>query len=144
MWQGKLESNLDEGASVVAAYNALGYAAAAIGNHEFDFGPLDPAATPRSPSDDPRGALKARAREARFPFLAANLIDTSSGQPTNWPNMKPSSVVLAAGIKVGIVGVLTASGLTETIAANVRGLALAPLAESVAVYANRLREEGRR
>ena len=29
MWQGTLESNLTEGASVVAAYNALGYDAAA-------------------------------------------------------------------------------------------------------------------
>ena len=47
MFQGTLESNLNEGAVVVAAYNALGYAAAAIGNHEFDFGPVGPAATPQ-------------------------------------------------------------------------------------------------
>ena len=31
MFQGTLESNVTEGASVVAAYNALGYTAAAIG-----------------------------------------------------------------------------------------------------------------
>ena len=81
MFQGTLESNLGEGAAVVAAYNALGYAAAAIGNHEFDFGPVGPAATPRTPADDPRGALKARAAEARFPFLAANLIETATRRP---------------------------------------------------------------
>ena len=46
MWQGTLESNLDEGASVTAAYEALGYAAAAIGNHEFDFGPAGRATPP--------------------------------------------------------------------------------------------------
>ena len=40
MFQGTLESNLTEGAVVVSAYNALGYAAAAVGNHEFDFGPV--------------------------------------------------------------------------------------------------------
>src|SRR5687767_1552592 len=57
MFQGTLESNLAEGAPVVAAYNALGYTAAAVGNHEFDFGPVGPAATPRGPSDDPNGAL---------------------------------------------------------------------------------------
>ncbi|HEX7498679.1 MAG TPA: bifunctional metallophosphatase/5'-nucleotidase, partial [Polyangia bacterium] len=34
MFQGTLESNLAEGAPVVRAYNALGYSAAAIGNHE--------------------------------------------------------------------------------------------------------------
>src|SRR5262245_10540959 len=37
MFQGTLESNLNEGASVIAAYNTLGYAAAAVGNHDFDF-----------------------------------------------------------------------------------------------------------
>src|SRR5687767_109594 len=39
MFQGTLESNLNEGASVIAAYNTLRYAAAAVGNHDFDFGP---------------------------------------------------------------------------------------------------------
>src|SRR5687767_10145413 len=100
MWQGTLESNLDEGATVVAAYNALGYTAAAVGNHEFDFGPAGPAATPRNASDDPRGALKARATEATFPFLAANLIDTSTGWPVAWPNVKPSAIVEVSGVKV--------------------------------------------
>src|ERR1700704_2046011 len=79
MFQGTLESNLNEGAVVVRAYNGLGYAAAAIGNHEFDFGPAGPEAVPRTPADDPRGALKARAVEARFPFLAANIIDDATG-----------------------------------------------------------------
>src|ERR1041385_4877834 len=39
MFPGTLESNLAEGADVVRAYNQLGYAAAAVGNHEFDYGP---------------------------------------------------------------------------------------------------------
>ncbi|MCH9695322.1 MAG: hypothetical protein K0U72_12500 [Gammaproteobacteria bacterium] len=75
MWQGTIESNLNEGAAVVDAYNAMGVAAAAIGNHEFDFGPAGPAPIPESETDDPRGALKARASEADFPLLAANLIE---------------------------------------------------------------------
>jgi 5'-nucleotidase len=64
MWQGTLESNLREGAPVVAAYNALGYAAAAVGNHEFDFGPAGPATTPGASASDPRGARKSRPSEA--------------------------------------------------------------------------------
>ena len=88
MFQGTLESNLNEGAAVVRAYNALGYDAAAIGNHEFDFGPVGPATAPRAPDDDPRGALKARAAEARFPFLAANLIDAATGAPPAWPQRR--------------------------------------------------------
>ena len=37
-FQGDVESNLSEGALVVDAYNAMGYTAEAIGNHDFDFG----------------------------------------------------------------------------------------------------------
>ncbi len=75
MFQGTLESNLGEGADVVRAYNQLGYAAAAIGNHEFDFGPAGPRVTVASAEDDAHGALKARAAEARFPFVSSNIID---------------------------------------------------------------------
>ena len=81
MFQGTLESNLGEGAAVVRAYNALGYDAAALGNHEFDFGPVGPAPAPRTPADDARGALKARAAEAKFPLLVANIADAASGEP---------------------------------------------------------------
>ena len=142
MWQGTLESNLTEGAAVVAAYNTLGYTAAAIGNHEFDFGPVGPAATPQATTDDPRGALKARAAEAAFPLLAANLIDSSTGSPVDWRNVKPSILVQAAGIKVGIVGVMTATALTATHASNTRGLTVAPLVDTIAAQARRLRADG--
>jgi 2',3'-cyclic-nucleotide 2'-phosphodiesterase (5'-nucleotidase family) len=142
MWQGTLESNLSEGASVVAAYNALGYTAAAVGNHEFDFGPVGPSATPLTPTDDPRGALKARAAEARFPLLAANLIDQATKRPVSWPNVRPSVTTDVAGIKVGIVGVMTSTALSQTISANTTGLTLAPLAETISAEAGRLRAAG--
>jgi 2',3'-cyclic-nucleotide 2'-phosphodiesterase (5'-nucleotidase family) len=142
MFQGTLESNLTEGASVIAAYNALGYAAAAVGNHEFDFGPVGPAATPRTPADDPRGALKARASEARFPFLAANLVDTASGGTPGWTNVQPTAVVQTAGVKIGIIGLMTSSALTATISSNVGGLSVAPLAETIRAHATRLRRQG--
>ena len=87
MWQGTLESNLNEGASVVAVFNVLRYDAAAIGNHEVDFGPVAATATPADENDDAQGALKLRATEADFPLLAANLIDRTTGQPVNWPNV---------------------------------------------------------
>ncbi len=142
MFMGTLESNVSEGASVVAVYNAIGYTAVAVGNHEFDFGPAGPAAMPRQPTDDPRGALKARAAEARFPFLAANLTDDGTGRPVDWPNVKPSVLVDAAGVGVGIVGVMTERALSATIAANVRGLTVAPLASTIAAEAARLRARG--
>ena len=142
MWQGTLESNLVEGAAVVEAYNAMGVTAAAIGNHEFDFGPEGAHAIPVENDEDPRGNLKQRAREAQFPLLAANLIDIATGEPVNWDNVKPSVMVEAAGVKVGIVGVMTANALTTTIAANTGGLRIAPLAETIGAEAQRLRNRG--
>ncbi|MDX1403733.1 MAG: 5'-nucleotidase C-terminal domain-containing protein [Woeseiaceae bacterium] len=142
MWQGTLESNLSEGASVVAAYNAIGYDAAAIGNHEFDFGPVGERATPADDTDDARGALKLRASEADFPLLAANIIDQSTGQPLDWENVRPSVLFERGGIKIGVLGLLAENGLTSTIAANVRGLSLAPLALTATREARKLRDAG--
>jgi len=142
MWQGTMESNVFEGAVVVEAYNALGYTAAAIGNHEFDFGPVGEAATPRSSTDDPRGALKLRAAQAEFPLLAANLIDDETGKPVAWPNVMPSATVDAAGVTVGIIGVTTSTTFGETIRANTVGLSLAPLAAAISTEAARLRSAG--
>ncbi len=142
MWQGTLESNLSEGASIVDAYNALGYAAAAIGNHEFDFGPAGERATPNSESDDPRGALKLRATEATFPLLAANLIDTSTNQLVAWRNVRPSTMTEVAGVKIGIIGVMTINALQTTIAANTRNLRVAPLVQAITREAQLLRSDG--
>jgi 5'-nucleotidase len=140
-FQGNTESNLSEGALVVDAYNAIGYAAEAVGNHDFDFGSVDSPAARQLPGD-PRGALKARAAQARYPFLAANLIDHATGRPVEWPNVRPSVLVDAAGIKVGIVGVMTIDALRLTLAANVQGLRIAPLAPAIAAEASKLRAAG--
>lgn len=142
LFQGSLESNSTEGAVVVSAYNAMGYTATAIGNHDFDFGPSGTLPTPASAGDDPRGALKARAMQARFPFLAANLIDESTGRTVQWPNIAASTIVAAAGFRIGIVGLMTAEALTTTIRANTQGLAIAPLAPTLQAEAARLRQAG--
>lgn len=142
MFQGTLESNLNEGAAVVRAYNTLGYAAAAIGNHEFDYGPAGPDETPRTPGEDPRGALKARAAEARFPFLAANTIDEATGKPVGWQNVKPSTTVTVDGVRIGLIGVTTIDTPSQTIVANLRGLAFTPLVPAITREATELRATG--
>lgn len=142
MWQGTLASNMVEGAPVVAAYNAMRYDAAAIGNHEFDYGPTGPTATPTEPGHERRSALLARASESTFPMLAANLLVRSSREPIQWPDVQPSVLIERAGVKVGIIGVTTAATLGTTIAANVNDLRVAPLAESIQAQATRLRAEG--
>ncbi len=140
MFQGTLESNLGEGLGMVEGYGAIGYSAAAIGNHEFDFGPVGPHATPRDPGDDPRGALKALAAAARFPFLGANLREKGGTSTPSWPHVKPSVVVEAAGTRIGVVGLLTEDTLHSTISANVTELSIEPLAETLISEAKRLKE----
>jgi 2',3'-cyclic-nucleotide 2'-phosphodiesterase (5'-nucleotidase family) len=142
MFQGTLESNLNEGAAVIRAYNQFGYAAAAIGNHEFDFGPAGPDETARKPGEDPRGALKARAAQARFPLLAANTIDDATAQPVVWPNVKPSTLVMMRGVNIGLIGVTTVETAKQTIASNVAGLTFAPLAPAITREAMSLRARG--
>ena len=142
MFQGTLESNLNEGAAVVRAYNALAYDAAAVGNHEFDFGPVGPATAPRGPGDDPRGALKARAAEARFPFLAANLFDAATGAPPAWPNFAGTKLIERAGLKIGMIGLANAGTAFITLPANFAGLRALPLAPVVVDAAKDLRHRG--
>lgn len=142
MFQGTMESNLNEGAAVIRAYNALGYDAAAVGNHEFDYGPVGEVPAARMGDADPQGALRARAREARFPLLTANLVAADSGAPLPWDNVRARVTVTAAGVRVGILGLSTESTVRGTGSGNTRGVALRPLAEALRSQAEALRAEG--
>jgi 5'-nucleotidase len=136
-FQGTLESNLNEGKMVVDCYARLGYDAMAVGNHELDFGPVGPDVAPRKPGDDPRGALKARIAEARFPILSANLVD-EAGVPV----AGTSTIVDRGGVRIGIVGLTTEETPQSTLAANFRGLHMLSLADTASAEAARLRAAG--
>lgn len=142
MFQGTLVANHTEGAAVVRGYNVSGYRGAAIGNHEFDYGPVGPLSTPESEVDNPRGALLLRAQEAEFPFLAANLLDKNTGRLVHWEGVVPDTRVDFGAVSVGLIGVTTEETLSTTLAGNVSDLAIAPLAETIAMRARRLRQEG--
>ena len=102
--QGTPLSNLTFGRATVEAFNAMGYAASAVGNHELDW-TVD--------------TLAARIREARFGWLAAN-IRTPSGARPAWA--QPWRMVRAGGLKVALIGY--ASILTPSLVRpdNVAGL----------------------
>ncbi|MBI5546545.1 MAG: metallophosphoesterase, partial [Deltaproteobacteria bacterium] len=84
LFQGTLASNLTEGAAVIEAYNRLGYDAAALGNHEFDFGPVGIQVTVHGPGEDPLGAIKERVKEAQFPVVASNVTEKGSKRVPSW------------------------------------------------------------
>ena len=85
--QGSLLSNLQKGAPTIAAFDAMGYAAATFGNHEFDWGQAN---------------LADRAAQATYPFLSANIV-SGSCDTGNWATpsfAQPYVVKTVAGVKV--------------------------------------------
>lgn len=135
LFQGTLESNLQHGRAVIAAYDVLGYDAATLGNHEFDFGP-------EAPDDGPQGALKARLAEAKFPFLVANLIDDKTGALPAWPNLFPSKLFVLRGLKVGVIGIANPETPAVTIRRYVEGVTFLDPVEPVLREAKALRAQG--
>ncbi|HEV7768972.1 MAG TPA: 5'-nucleotidase C-terminal domain-containing protein [Thermoanaerobaculia bacterium] len=140
MFQGTLESNMFEGEAVVRGYNAMGYTAAAVGNHEFDFGPVGPEPIPRKPGDDPLGALKRNAELAMFPMLSANMKEKSTGQTPSWA--KPSILVRAGTARIGIIGLSTPDTPAVTMGVNVESLSFTNPVEATVAEARKLRAMG--
>lgn len=142
LFQGTLASNLTEGAIVIDVYNQLGYTAAAIGNHEFDYGPVGPGAVPSKPGDDPLGALKARIQQARFPVLSTNIREAASGERPAWLGNDGTKLVTAKGVKVGLIGLTTPTTPQVTNPTNVASLRFEELAPAAVEASQRLRAQG--
>ena len=139
--QGTLLSGHTEGVPVRDLYHLLGHDAVAVGNHEFDFGPVGDRSPDIRPDLDNRGALKAWARRARFPVLSANIID-AGGRPVRWPNVVPSAVVTRKGVRVGLIGLTTPATARSAMPAMVHGLRFEPLLMAAEREATRLRRRG--
>ncbi len=149
LFTGPLASTMAEGAPVIEAYRILGVDAAAIGNHEFDFGPVGYQAITAPPglgdeagAAGPRGALLERMAAASFPFLSANL-HRKGGAPTGWPKHRASARIQRDGFDVGVVGYTTQDTPTTTLKLNVSDLDFATgAAASVAAAVRELRAAG--
>jgi 5'-nucleotidase len=125
---GPLASTMAEGAPVVEAYRLLGVDAAALGNHDFDFGPVGndrvtapPGVGDEAGADGPRGALLQRMAEASYPFLSAN-VQKKGGAPPGWPRLKAWTLIERNGFKVGVVGYTTQETPSTTLKPNVADL----------------------
>lgn len=138
--QGGVLSNGFEGAPVRALYHSLGVDAVAVGNHEFDYGPVGPRGTPVG-EDNPTGALEAWARGARFPVLSAT-VARRDGKPLGWKNLRPTTLIRRAGIRVGVIGLTTLDTPGTTHPANIRHLVFRPHRTLVVRWARDLRARG--
>src|SRR5881296_3499144 len=112
--QGTLLSNVGYGRAAVAALNAFGIDAAAIGNHEFDW------------SVD---TLRARMAEAHYRFLAANITDTTGRARPDWA--EPWTLLERGGQKIAVIGLALRATPTNTAPRNVTGLAFGDGAAAV-------------
>lgn len=133
-WQGTLESNLVKGKSVVEFYNRIGVHAAAIGNHEFDFGAEEK-------STDTLSVLKNRMKEAKYPYLSANTFEKKSGKRLTATNLYPHWVLNAGAVKVGVIGVTTETTPATTHQKNISHLEFKKIAEVTKEEAKLLREQ---
>jgi 5'-nucleotidase len=103
--QGTLASNLTFGRSSVEGMNRLGLHAAAVGNHEFDWG------VP---------TLESRMAEARYPWLIANVFDSVTRVRPAWA--KPWAMVTAGPYRVAVIGYVTPTTKHIVMAKQVAGL----------------------
>jgi 2',3'-cyclic-nucleotide 2'-phosphodiesterase (5'-nucleotidase family) len=116
MFQGTPASNLSYGRPVVDYYNRIGYAAAALGNHEFDWG---------------TDSLRSRMGQARYAILGANVRYTD-GRDVKW--IRNDTIAIRGRTRIGIIGVSTVSTPTTTRSGNVAGLRFddpAPIVDSI-------------
>ena len=142
MMQGTLLSAANEGQAVLQFYNDLQYDAATLGNHDFDFGPVGYNSIPTTANDDPLGVIKKRIVEAKFPFVAANLIDRMTGKPPTWLNLCEYTIIERQGVRIGVIGLLSVDTPLTTHPANVAGLEFRPLAPAVRRVLPALRKRG--
>lgn len=126
-FQGTLESNSQLGAPMVTFFNAHGLHAAAVGNHEFDFGVK---------------VLTTRMSEAHYPYLAANIALKSTHLPPGWPNTLPHTLLHAGKLKIGVIGLSTIETPTTTRPENVSELEFTDLAKATLKSAKELRAAG--
>ena len=123
-FQGTLASNLAFGRPIARLFNELGVSAAALGNHEFDWG---------------QDTLRARMRDARYAFLGAN-VRYADGRDVPW--IRDDTLIVRGRLKIGVIGLASVLTARTTATRNVTGLVFLPPGPIVDSLARRLRARG--
>jgi 2',3'-cyclic-nucleotide 2'-phosphodiesterase (5'-nucleotidase family) len=103
--QGTAVSNLSWGRATIDVFNRKAYDAAALGNHEFDWG---------------QDTLRARIAESRFPWLAANIFMAGTDRHPEW--VRPWIMVERDGVRVAVVGLALETTPEVVVAGRTDGL----------------------
>jgi 5'-nucleotidase/UDP-sugar diphosphatase len=123
-WQGTPEGSLTKGDAVAEVFNAVGYDAVELGNHEFDAGPE---------------AVKDLAGKLNMPVLAANLYG-AGGEHVPW--VRQRIVVEVGGVKFGVFGLLTSHMDKLEVPEKLKGLTVRREVDEARDQVKALRKEG--
>lgn len=158
LFQGSMEGNLSKGRSIVDFFNLLPVDAAAIGNHELDYGPDLPGRTSVKDREDGLGNLKARTLQAKFKWLSANMIDVHGKQASCRADkarvgdrrcnalgqktiFEPHAIFDRGGKKACVIGATTPGTPSITRPEFIRDIRFEPLEPIVAAETKFLREK---
>ncbi|MFP2911791.1 bifunctional metallophosphatase/5'-nucleotidase [Pyxidicoccus sp. 3LFB2] len=108
---------------MATAMNELGYAAMALGNHEFNYG---------------QDVLNKFKNEANFPLLGANVRKTADGSEA----FTPYVMTTVCGVKVGILGLVTPGVATWERKDNITGLRFDDPLETAKAYVPQMKQAG--
>ena len=125
MWTGPAISTWYKGESMVDLMGSMGYAAAALGNHDFDFG-LE--------------TLRQRQAQAPFPLLSANIRWRADGASPDF--LRPYAIRQVNGIKVGLVGLTTQGTEWDTQPSHVAELDFIAYAKALREVVPQMKAEG--
>ena len=103
--QGTPISNLLWGESVIDIYNHMGYQAAVVGNHEFDWG---------------QARLQERMAQAEFPILLANVFNEGTDTRPDW--LVPTIMLNVKGQQISVIGVTSKDTPSIVMAGTTAGL----------------------
>ncbi len=123
-FQGTPLGSHDNGQTIIRWMNMMGYDALTPGLEDFDHGVAN---------------LEILSGTADFPFLSANIYDTTDQQP-DW--LRPYFIKNAGSVQVAIVGLSSASLPQQTLPANTAGLRFRPDIETARILVEEVRSLG--
>ncbi|WP_419940083.1 bifunctional metallophosphatase/5'-nucleotidase [Candidatus Palauibacter sp.] len=123
--QGTPISNFTDGRSTIEAMNGIGYDAAAIGNHEFDWGVE---------------ILVERVADADFAMLGANIYLKDTGRHPEW--VRPWTIIERDGVRVGFIGMTTPSTPVVARPSLVADFDFRPISDALDRYIPEVRAAG--
>ena len=124
-FQGGYESKLTKGSIMTDIFNKAGLDGATLGNHQFDYG-----------QDYARNFLN----NSKFPYIDANIYNTTTDTNTIFTNQKPYAVYKLGKVNIGVIGLTTITTF-KTSKGDLSSLEFKDYKDIVMKYADLLRKE---